>query len=86
MATETVMAQVPENLYRRLEKTAHAMRRSIEDVMLHTLRVGSPPAWDDAPPEFQADLAAPTVWMMPRYGSMLLLFFASFVNALRLRV
>jgi hypothetical protein len=48
--------------------------------------VGSPPAWDDAPPEFQADLAAPTVWMMLRYGSMLLLFFASFVNALRLRV
>ena len=26
--------------------------------MLHALRVGSPPAWEDAPAEFQADLAA----------------------------
>lgn len=29
-----------------------------EDVALHPLRLGSPPAWDDAPPELQLDLAA----------------------------
>lgn len=27
-------------------------------MILHALRVGSPPSWDDAPSEFQADLAA----------------------------
>ena len=58
MTTETVMLQVPENLYRRFEKTAQAMQRSLEEVMLHTLQVGSPPTWDDAPPEYQAELAA----------------------------
>jgi hypothetical protein len=26
--------------------------------MLHALQVGNPPAWDDVPEEFQADLAA----------------------------
>ncbi len=58
MITEPVMLHVPEGLYRRLEKTARAMRRSLEEVLLHTLQVGSPPAWDDAPPELQAELAA----------------------------
>jgi len=58
MTTETVMLQVPENLYRRFEKTANAMQRSLEDIMLQTLKVGGPPTWDDAPPEYQADLAA----------------------------
>jgi hypothetical protein len=43
MATETVMLQESENLYWRLEKTADAMRRSIEAVRLRILRVGSPP-------------------------------------------
>lgn len=29
-----------------------------DEVLLHTLQMGSPPRWDDAPAEFQADLAA----------------------------
>ena len=58
MLVETVTLQIPEMLYRRLVNTAQATRRSIEEVMLHALRVGSPPAWEDAPAEFQADLAA----------------------------
>lgn len=57
MAIETVKLDVPELVYRRLENTAKAMRRSIEDVMIYALKVGSPPTWDDVPPEFQADLA-----------------------------
>jgi len=30
----------------------------MEEVMLHALKVGSPPDWENAPDEFQADLAA----------------------------
>ncbi len=58
MLAETVTLQLPETLYRRLANTARATKRSLEEVILHALRVGSPPAWDDAPPEFQTDLAA----------------------------
>lgn len=58
MLVETVTLQLPETLYRRLTNTARATKRSLEEVILHALRVGSPPSWDDAPSEFQADLAA----------------------------
>jgi hypothetical protein len=58
MLVETVTLQIPEAIYQRLVNTALATKRSLEDVMLHALRVGSPPAWEDAPAEFQADLAA----------------------------
>ena len=50
--------QLPENLYLRLQQTARATRQSLEATMLRALQVGSPPAWETAPAEFQADLAA----------------------------
>lgn len=34
------------------------MTTRMDDVLLHVVQVGSPPRWDDAPAEFQADLAA----------------------------
>ncbi len=58
MATQTVTLQLPESLYARLQQAAHATRRSLDDVLLHAVQVGSPPRWDDAPAEFQADMAA----------------------------
>lgn len=58
MPVATVTLQVPEILYQRLVNTAHATQQPIEKVMLHALKVGSPPEWDDVPEEFQADLAA----------------------------
>jgi len=58
MLAETVTLQVPDALYQRLVKTARVTKRSLEDVMLHALRVGSPPTWEDVPAEFQPDLAA----------------------------
>ena len=58
MTTATVTLNIPEHIYRRLENTARATQRPLEEVILHTLQVGSPPTWDDVPPEFQADLAA----------------------------
>lgn len=58
MLAETVTLQVPDALYQRLVKTARVTKRSLEEVMIHALRVGSPPTWDDVPAEFQPDLAA----------------------------
>jgi hypothetical protein len=53
-----VTLDIPAALYHRLQQAATALRISFNEVVLHTLQVGSPPAWDDVPAEFQADLAA----------------------------
>lgn len=72
MPLETVTLQIPEILYQRLFNTARATQRPLEEVILQALRVGSPPAWDDVPEEFQADLAAldklddNTLWQIVR--------------------
>lgn len=58
MRTSTLTLALPDELYRRLERAATATRQSIEEVVLHALRLGSPPAWDDVPPEHQIALAA----------------------------
>jgi len=58
MLGETVTLRLPEELHHRLATAAAATRRSLEEILLHALRIGSPPAWDDAPPEHQAELAA----------------------------
>jgi hypothetical protein len=55
---ETVTLQLPNRLYQRLVNTAQATKRPLEEVILHSLEVGSPPDWDDVPEEFQAELAA----------------------------
>ena len=57
MSTATLTLALPEALYHRFERTALATK-PLEEVALHALRLGSPPAWDDVPPEFQLDLAA----------------------------
>src|SRR5258705_7308840 len=51
MLDETVTLRLPEELHYRLAAAAAATRRSLEEILLHALRIGSPPAWDDAPPE-----------------------------------
>ncbi|MFO0758974.1 MAG: hypothetical protein U0359_20950 [Byssovorax sp.] len=58
MSSATLTLSLPEELYVRLERTASATKQSLEEVVLHALRLGSPPAWGDAPPEHQLDLAA----------------------------
>lgn len=52
------MSQIPDLIYQRLVNTANATGRSLEEVMLHALKVGSPPDWNNIPDEFKADLAA----------------------------
>lgn len=54
----TVTLQIPDLIYQRLVNTANATGRSIEEVMLHALKVGSPPDWDNVPDEFKTELAA----------------------------
>ena len=58
MPTRTVTLRLPESLYTRLQQAAQATRLSLDDMLLYAMQVGSPPQWDDAPAEFQADLAA----------------------------
>lgn len=58
MTARTVTMQLPENLYLRLQQTAQATQQSFEAILLRALQVGSPPTWETAPAEFQADLAA----------------------------
>ncbi|MEW6496289.1 MAG: hypothetical protein AB1589_27770 [Cyanobacteriota bacterium] len=55
---QTVTLQLSEPLYQRLVNTARATNRPLEEVMLHALKVGSPPDWDNVLDEFQVDLAA----------------------------
>ncbi|MEA5511952.1 hypothetical protein VB715_19450 [Crocosphaera sp. UHCC 0190] len=57
MKDASVTLQIPDPLYQRLVNTAQAVGRSLEDIMVHALTVGSPPDWTDAPEEFQTDLA-----------------------------
>lgn len=58
MTTQEVLLPLPESLYLRLQRAAQATQQSLTDVLLHAVAVGSPPNWEDAPAEFQADLAA----------------------------
>lgn len=58
LVIQDVNVQMPEPLYLRLQQAAHATQQSLNDVILRSIQVGSPPSWEDAPAEFQADLAA----------------------------
>ena len=72
MTTRTVKLRLPESLYIRLQQAADATCRPLDDILLHAVQVGSPPMWDDAPAEFQGDLAAldrlddETLWCIAR--------------------
>ena len=58
MTTHTITLQLPEHVYLRLQLIAQAMHQSFDDVVLRAIQVGAPPSWEDAPADFQADLAA----------------------------
>jgi hypothetical protein len=73
MTARTVTVQLPENLYLRLQQTAQATQQSFDTILLRAVQVGSPPAWETAPSEFQVDLAAldrlddAALWRVARY-------------------
>ena len=73
MTTHAVTLHLPEHVYLRLQHMAQATQQSFDDVVLRALRVGAPPSWEDAPAEFQADLAAldrlddAALWLIARH-------------------
>lgn len=58
MTVQNITIPLPEAIYLRLQQTAQSTRQTFTDVLLRTVQMGSPPSWEDAPAEFQADLAA----------------------------
>lgn len=77
MENSTVTLKIPDFLYYRLVNTASAVGRSLEEIMLHALMVGSPPDWIDVPEEFQSELSRldrldnDTLWQIAqRYQSV----------------
>lgn len=72
MNMQNVTLPLPETIYIRLQQTAQATRQSLTDVLIHAVQIGSPPGWEDAPAEFQSDLAAldrlhdQTLWQIAR--------------------
>jgi hypothetical protein len=72
MSTRAITLHLPNSLYTHLEQTARAAKRSLNDILLQTIKVGSPPRWDDVSAEFQPDLAAlhhlddGTLWKIAR--------------------
>ena len=58
MTTHAITLQLPEHVYIRLQHIAQATQQSFDDAVRRAIQVGAPPNWEDAPAEFQADLAA----------------------------
>lgn len=58
MSLRTISLKLPENLYIRLQQAAQVTKRSLDEIILHAIRIGSPPDWKDIPSEFQVDVAA----------------------------
>lgn len=58
MTVQNITIPLPETMYLRLQQTAQSTRQTVADVLLRAVQIGSPPSWEDAPAEFQADLAA----------------------------
>ena len=58
MTVKSVMLQLPEALYLRLQQVAVGMQQSLDEVLIRAVQVGSPPIWEDAPAAFQGDLSA----------------------------
>ena len=57
MTVQNITVPLPEAIYLRLQQTARSTRQSFTDVLLRAVQMGSPPSWEDAPAEFQTDLA-----------------------------
>ncbi len=72
MLTQDVTISLPELLYLRLQQVAQGTKQSLAEVVLRAVQVGSPPSWEEAPAEFQVDLAAlerlddDTLWQIAR--------------------
>jgi hypothetical protein len=57
MPNQTIPLQVPDAIYQRLQRVAHATNHSIEEVLLQTIRGNLPPSLDDLSPEWHCIVA-----------------------------
>ncbi len=60
MSSQTITLSLPEAVFHRAQVTAHAAKRTVEDVLTATLAAALPDVID-APPEIQEDLARMTL-------------------------
>lgn len=58
MTVQTIAIQMPQPLYRRLERLAEPSRRSLGSVVVQMLDSNVPPLPDDLPDEIRGDLLA----------------------------
>lgn len=58
MVTQEVTISLPESLYLRLQPVAQGTQQSLAEVVLRAVQMGSPPSWEEAPAEYQVELAA----------------------------
>ena len=58
VTVQTIAIQMPQPLYRRLERLAELTHRSLENVVVRTLYSSIPPLPDDLPDEMRSDLLA----------------------------
>jgi len=57
MTTQTVMLELPDNLYERVQRTAQMLQQPVEAFLLDTVTTALP-LLDDLPPELAEDMAA----------------------------
>lgn len=58
MTAQTTAIEIPQSLYRRLERLAELSHRPVENVVVQTLNANVPPLPDDLPAEMRDDLLA----------------------------
>lgn len=58
MNAHEITLHLPEDLYERLRKKAESSKQALSDIALQSLRAGMPPALDQVPERFRADLQA----------------------------
>jgi hypothetical protein len=58
MITRTITLQLPDDIYRRLERMAEATHQPLEEVVVQTIQGNLPPSVDDLPADLQGEMAA----------------------------
>jgi len=58
LMSQTLILQLPEDIYSRLKQTADAMKQPVEAVAVQSVRSGLPPLTDDLPSEYQEEFRA----------------------------
>ena len=58
MPAQNINIQLPEEMYRRLQRVASVTQRPLEEIVFQTIRGNLPPSIDDMPPHLSEELIA----------------------------